>query len=241
MQNNRSLLLKILLSISFFINNSNSQDFKLDFYQKQLPDIIIVDKEINPNQLLLEQNSVFPNNGKTDQVLYVNIGSHPNQTDIDIFSIDLSNENIYLDSLTTFSWRWKIKNTITADGVFMRFYSEKTLLFIISSHTGYTFADMLICNEKNGVWSEHKINFYDVFYRKIEHKNLLNKKITKIKFVAVDALSQGLWLDYLAFNRQMAAQSDKVVNYHFINKPMRESLGTKPISACFVDIQGAKA
>ena len=236
MQNNRSLLLKILLSISFFINNSNSQDFKLDFYQKQLPDIIIVDKEINPNQLLLEQNSVFPNNGKTDQVLYVNIGSHPNQTDIDIFSIDLSNENIYLDSLTTFSWRWKIKNTITADGVFMRFYSEKTLLFIISSHTGYTFADMLICNEKNGVWSEHKINFYDVFYRKIEHKNLLNKKITKIKFVAVDALSQGLWLDYLAFNRQMAAQSDKVVNYHFINKPMRESLGTKPISACFVDV-----
>jgi signal transduction histidine kinase len=236
MQNKTSLLINILLLVFLIINFSKAREFRLNFYQNKLPDNIRLDKNINPDQLYFEQNSAFPNNEKTKQVLYLNIGSYPNQTDIDLFSVDLNNENIYLDSLTTFSWRWKIKNTKTADGIFIRFYSDKTFLFSIGSHSGYTFTDMLICNEKNGVWNEHKINFYDVFQKKINRNKLLNKKITKIKFVAVDALSQGLWLDYMMISRQPANQSDRVVNYYFINENKQEQIGRKPISACFVDI-----
>ena len=221
----------------FFINNLSGQQFKLDFSEDALPDIIRINEEnFSPIQFHIEQYSTFPNNEKSEQALYVDIGSHPNQTDMYIFSIDLSDKNIHLDSLTTFSWRWKIKNINTADGIFIRFYSNEMSLFSIGSHTGYTFIDMLICNEKNGVWSEHKINLYDVFFEKINNRKLLGKKITKIQLITIDAISQGFWLDYMMFEQLPADQSDKVVNYYFVNNSKREQSSIKPVSACFVDI-----
>lgn len=141
-----------------------------------------------------------------------------------------------MDSLTTFSWRWKIKNTQSADGIFIRFFSDKTPIFTIGSHTNYTFADLLNCEEKGGVWNEHKINIPDVFLKQIKRRRVLNKPITQVKFVAVDAIEQGLWIDYISFSREAAHFSDKVINYRFIKNKPTLMFSSKPISACLADI-----
>ncbi len=171
---------------------------------------------------------------QTQNVLHIEIGSVQTQLGKHLFSIDLSSNNILLDSLTTLSWRWKIKDTHYSDGIIIQLYVGKNK-FAFASHSRYTLNHTIICYEKSSVWQKHKINIFQAYRNSINKAKIFGKRITRINFITMEANEQELWLSEFKLIKQKPDSAEHIINYQIASIQKNETDLTKPESVCLVD------
>ena len=170
------------------------------------------------------------------KILQADIGNIRSQDGIEVFSIDLRNKNITLDSLTTFSWKWMIKDTDFSEGIFIKLIVDNRDLFSITSHTNRSLPTSLNCFEKNSVWAEHKINLFDLYNLSEKAPQYINQTLDQLIIITLDAYNQDLAIEYFKFSSEPLANVNRIKKLRFAEEIDEDIFYRKPVSACLSDM-----